>query len=134
MWKLSGVTPATERLMISGGSMAVTLPAAPTVSSRTPLTDDATWHQLRGQLDGLAEVFGDDPVLLNSYAVIHGNDPRASLLAEWLTSGLGRTAIADYRIGGRPAFHGLAAGLLWRSAGGAFVPRLRVQRLPSKSL
>jgi tungstate transport system substrate-binding protein len=103
MWRSTGAVPSAERLIVSGGSMAVTLQQADSQLAYT-LTDDATWHQLRGQLESLAEVFGDEPVLLNSYAVIYRNDQRASALAEWLTSGPGRTAIADYRIGGRPAF------------------------------
>ena len=110
LWQLAGVVPPAGRLVIGGGSMAVTLQQANSQLAYT-LTDDATWHQLRGQLESLAEVFGGDPGLLNSYAVIHrGDDSRAAALAAWLTIGGGREAIAAYRIAGRPAFSVWPAG------------------------
>lgn len=112
LWKLAGAMPPPDRLMVSGGSMAVTLHQADSQLAYT-LTDDATWHQLRGQLEDLAEVFGGGPELLNSYAVVYGGDDRrAAALAAWLTTGGGREAIAAYRIAGRPAFTVWPSGCL----------------------
>ena len=85
--------------------MAVTLMQADNHRAYT-LTDDATWGQLRGQLDGLVEIFSEDPALLNTYAVVHrGDDLAAGELASWLTTGRGRELIGSYVIGGRPVFH-----------------------------
>jgi len=104
LWKVSGVVPPADRLIVSGGSMAVTLQQADSQMAYT-LTDDATWLQLRGRLESLAALFGGGQELLNSYAVVYdGEDERAGALAAWLTIGRGRDAIAAYRIGGRPAF------------------------------
>jgi len=101
LWKLAGVTPS---LLVSGASMAVTLRQADSQLVYT-LTDDATWHQLQGEFGGLAELFADDPALLNTYAVIYpGENGRAAKLADWLTLGHGRELIAAFKIGDRPGF------------------------------
>lgn len=110
LWQLAGAAPATGRLLVSGGSMAVTLMQADSQLAYT-LTDDATWHQLRGRRDGLVQVFANDPALLNTYAVIHhGGDSAAAALAGWLTAGRGRELIGNYLIDDRPAFHLWPAG------------------------
>jgi hypothetical protein len=46
----------------------------------------------------------DDPILLNTYAVIHAGDPIAQRFADWLSRGDGRQRIAGHRVAGRPAF------------------------------
>ena len=104
LWKHAAASPTRERLPVSGASMAVTLRQADNQLAYT-LTDDATWRQLKGDLDGLAVAFEGDPLLLNTYAVLHpAGNARATRFAEWLTKGDGRSAIAAYQIDNNQVF------------------------------
>ena len=104
LWHRAGSSPPRERLLVSGAGMAVTLRQADTQLTYT-LSDDATWRQLKGELDGLAVAFEGDPLLLNTYAILHpAGNARAATLAEWLTQGDGRRAIATYQIDNQHVF------------------------------
>ena len=101
LWKLAGATPQG---LVSGAGMAVTLRQADSRGAYT-LTDEATWRQLQGDLDGLSVVFENDPTLLNTYAVIYaGENRQAATLSNWLTTGQGRELIAAFKIGDRAGF------------------------------
>jgi tungstate transport system substrate-binding protein len=103
LWKTAGVIPPPSRLIVSGQSMAVALRQTNERQGYT-LSDDATFWQLQSQLD-LAAVFNDDPLLLNTYAVIHPPGNRlAALFAEWLARGAGRDRVARYSVHGQVAF------------------------------
>ena len=87
--------------------MGTTLRIASETGAYT-LTDRATLTQHANTL-GLAIVFQDDPVLLNTYAVMfdpanpHRRD--AQVLFDWVCTGRGRLVIESYRIGQAPVFH-----------------------------
>ena len=104
LWKAAGATPDAARLPISGAGMGATLRQASERGAYT-LTDEATFSQLREQLQ-LQVVFDGDHRLVNSYAVVF--DPASSEAAQfatWLTEGKGRIAIANYRAGTTQPFH-----------------------------
>lgn len=102
LWKLAGLTPASDRLLTSGAGMGVTLRQASDQDGYT-LTDRATFEQLKSSID-MEIVWQGDARLLNTYAVIvnrrgqRGAD--AIRFATWLAEGSGRDAIAAYRIRG----------------------------------
>ena len=103
LWRTAGVDTTTERIAISGGSMAATIRQADAQLAYT-LADESTWWQLEGQLK-LQVLLANDAELVNTYAVIYlSSSPQALALAHWLTSGDGRGRIASYRIGDRNAF------------------------------
>jgi len=103
MWVMVGKAPRSDRLLISGGSMAQALRLTDEKRAYT-LSDEATFQQLQEKLS-LVQLFDGDPRLLNPYAVIHtpGNRP-AELFAGWLVDGAGRDLIAAYRVNGRLMF------------------------------
>ena len=102
LWKLAGVTPARDQRVIAGAGMGATLRIADQMDAYT-LSDRATFAQ---NAHGLAArlLFEGDSQLLNTYAVVHGDNAAAEAFAEWLLRGKGRDLIAAYRIGGQPAF------------------------------
>ena len=109
LWREAGSAPAAERLITTGEGMAATLRAANAVSAYT-LTDRATFAQLEQVLEAKI-LFQNDPVLLNTYAVIVSDDNTdpaahraATAFATWLAAGRGRELIAGVRIRGVPAF------------------------------
>jgi tungstate transport system substrate-binding protein len=103
LWRKANVDTATVRLLISGGSMATTLRQADQQLAYT-MSDESTWRQLEHQLQSRL-LFGDDPQLLNTYAVIYPRDSdHAAALASFLLSGEGRERISRFRIADRPAF------------------------------
>jgi tungstate transport system substrate-binding protein len=103
LWRWSGVTPPPGLLIVSGRSMALALRHADEINGYT-LSDDATFRQMRPQLDLVAFTIGDSR-LLNTYAVIHSqDDARAEVLADWLLYGEGRKRIVEFQIEGRAAF------------------------------
>lgn len=102
LWALAGTQPPPDRLVISGRGMAQALRHADEKQAYL-LADEATFWQLDDQLD-LAILVDGDPVLLNTYAVIHDGDPLAVQLAEWLSRGDGRRGLIAHRVAGRPAF------------------------------
>ena len=101
-WRSAGVTPAPERLIVSGRSMALALRHADEINGYT-LSDDATFRQLQPQLRLVAFTIGDGK-LLNTYAVIHRQDVHAARFADWLLKGDGRERIGEFQIEGRTAF------------------------------
>jgi len=103
IWKESGVTMPRDRLIISGTSMSLALRHADERQAYT-ISDQATFWQLRPQLD-LVELFAADATLINSYAAAYSRDnARAESFVNWLTRGDGRAKIAVYQVDGRPAF------------------------------
>jgi tungstate transport system substrate-binding protein len=102
LWRQAGLTPPSDRLLISGRGMALALRHADEKLAYT-LSDEATFWQLQPQLS-LIELFRDTR-LLNTYAVVYPRDrDDAARFANWLRQGDGRTIIVGYRIAGRPAF------------------------------
>jgi tungstate transport system substrate-binding protein len=102
--KRAGTWPGGGKLLISGKGMALALRHANETDGYV-LTDEATWWQFENDLTNLAVLFSEDPVLLNSYAVVHPKaNTAASALAEWLLNGEGRALIEAYRVAGKPAF------------------------------
>ena len=78
------------------------------------LTDQATFWQMQETLQ-LVELYGGDPMLLNTYAVVlPAGNAIAERFAQWLADGDGRERIASFTIGGQSAF------TVWpRGCGGA---------------
>ena len=104
LWMLAGVTPSPGRVLVSGVGMANTLRQADEKRAYT-LSDEATFWQLQRQLE-LVVVSEGDPLLLNTYSVIHPRDRKlAASFANWLTRGEGRERIGSHLIDGRQAFH-----------------------------
>jgi tungstate transport system substrate-binding protein len=109
-WKLAGISPSNDHLLTSGASMAVRLRQSASKQAYT-LSDQATWWQLEGELPELRQLLGDDPALLNTYALLYSRENRkAAALATWLTEGPGRALIGAYQIGGRRAYEVWPAG------------------------
>ncbi len=102
LWTMAGATPSSGKLIVSGRGMAQALRHAEEAHAYT-LTDEATFWQLDRELS-LEPMVEGDPVLLNTYAVIHAGDPVAQRFAEWLAGGDGRQRMADHRVAGRPAY------------------------------
>jgi tungstate transport system substrate-binding protein len=109
VWKESGVMMPNDRLMISGTSMSIALRHADERQAYT-ISDQATFWQLRDQLD-LVELFGADATLINTYAAAYSrHNARAQSFVEWLISGDGRAKISAYKVDGHPAFRLWPAG------------------------
>jgi tungstate transport system substrate-binding protein len=103
LWAAAGVTPDPARVIVSGRGMAQALRHADEARAYV-LTDEATFRQLSDNLD-LEIVVAGDPLLVNSYAVLHrGGQPRAAAFADWLTGDAGRAALGAFTIAGAPAF------------------------------
>jgi tungstate transport system substrate-binding protein len=103
LWKAAGLRPDQAQMRVSGQGMAVTLRQTDEQQGYT-LSDEATFWQLERQV-GLVTLFGADPRLLNTYAVVYpeANDT-AKGFAAWLAKGEGRERISAYRVQGRVAF------------------------------
>jgi tungstate transport system substrate-binding protein len=103
LWKAAGRQPSEDRLIVSGRGMAQALRHADEARAYV-LTDAPTFWQLAGSLEQRI-LFERDPLLLNTYAVIHprGND-RAAGLAAWLVSAEGKSALASFLIDGKRAY------------------------------
>ena len=102
LWSLAGAQPAAKHLVVAGSGMGTTLRVADNVAAYT-LTDLATFEQHARQLR-IALLFEDDPLLLNTYAVIvpagrHRAAARARRFAAWLADGNGRAVIERFRVG-----------------------------------
>jgi tungstate transport system substrate-binding protein len=103
LWNRAGIRPPPDRLLISGRGMALALRHANEVSGYT-LCDEGTFRQFE-RIVGLVILFSGDPVLKNTYSVVHSEaNARAARFAAWLTDGAGRDRITAYEITGRPAF------------------------------
>jgi tungstate transport system substrate-binding protein len=100
LWDAAGVRPTGERLVIAGASMGNTLRIASETASYT-LSDRATFDQLAPHL-ALSVVYGGDPILLNTYAVVADPSKAEGMrFARWLSSNAGRNAMADLLTSGR---------------------------------
>jgi tungstate transport system substrate-binding protein len=103
IWKLAGVRPPPDRLLVSGRGMALALRHADERNAYT-LTDQATFWQFENQLALTVLVMGD-PRLQNSYAVLHSrDDDAAARFVAWLVDGDGRRIVENFTVAGRPAF------------------------------
>jgi tungstate transport system substrate-binding protein len=103
LWKAAGRQPSPDRLITSGRGMAQALRHADEARAYV-LTDAPTFWQLARSLE-LRILFERDPLLLNTYAVVHrqGNDGAAALAA-WLVSAEGRAALGSFLIDGKRAY------------------------------
>ena len=103
LWAAAGVRPDDAQLQVSGQGMAVTLRQASEQRAYT-LADQATFWQLERQIE-LVPLVEADPLLLNTYAVVHPKTvDAAARFASWLVEGDGRARIAAFRVQGRTAF------------------------------
>lgn len=103
IWRAADVTPDPSRLIVSDAGMAAALINAHERQGYT-LSDEATFRQLRAQLN-LVPLLTDDPRLLNMYAVTYpAGNPTAAAFADWLVRGGGRTRFGAFEIEGTPAF------------------------------
>lgn len=100
LWKAAGQAPKGARLVAAGSGMGTTLRIAAVMGAYT-LTDRATFVQR--QEVGLAILFENDALLINTYAVtLDGSAPAAAeaeQFADWLCAGSGREAIRQFRVG-----------------------------------
>ena len=103
LWKAAGVTPASDRLVVSGGGMAKALLDTHERQGYT-LTDEATFRQMRSRVN-LEIVLTDDTRLLNTYAIVYAEGNRvAHVFSDWLTRGDGRAQLANYAVADTLAF------------------------------
>ena len=110
LWTLSGREPMGRWYRETGSGQGATLNMAAAIGAYA-LTDRASW-QAFGNRGGLLTLLDDPQSLQNQYSLIllptdrHPHIPAASVRAfvEWLTGEPGQTAIAEFRIGGKPAF------------------------------
>ena len=112
LWKNAGLDPAAGDgwYRSIGQGMGATLNTAAAVGGYA-LTDRGTWLSFknRGDLDVLVE---GDKRLFNQYGVMLVNPAKfahikaadGKAFVDWLVSGEGQTAIADYAINGQPLF------------------------------
>lgn len=108
LWAAAGTLPQPAHLIETGQGMSATLRVA---SSREGyvLTDEATLARLAGAVTVQA-LYGDDPALLNTYAVAilttarPARNEAADRFAHWLAEGGGQAHIDAFRINGRPVF------------------------------
>ena len=103
IWRMAGVTPARERLIVSGRGMALALRHANERGAYT-LSDEPTFDQFASDFT-LKLLADDDGHLLNSYAVLFPRqNSNAARFAEWLTQGKGKDAVGQFRVAGKHAF------------------------------
>lgn len=103
IWKLAGVKPPGDRLLVSGRGMALALRHADERSAYT-LSDQATFWQFEKQL-ALKVVAAGDPRLENTYAVIHPRqDQVAAKFSAWLVEGDGPRVVENFKVAGHSAF------------------------------
>ena len=112
IWEAGGLNPASfgPWYRETGSGMGTSLNVASAVNAYT-LSDRGTWLSFKNRGDLKILVQGD-PHLFNQYGVTLVNPARfphvkkdaALALMDWLTSGAGQKAIADYRIGGQQLF------------------------------
>lgn len=108
LWKLAGIAPQPSRRVAAGAGMGATLRIADQMNAYT-LADRATFLQ-HAPTVSVRILSEGDPRLLNTYAVVHGNEARAVRFSDWLAGSRGREIIAGYRIAGHPAFSVWPAG------------------------
>lgn len=114
LWAAARVVPEARRLIETGQGMSATLRVA---SSRHGyvLTDEATLARL-GDAVTVQALYGDDPALLNTYAVAilttarPARNEAADRFARWLAEGDGQAHIDAFRINGRQVFFRWPAG------------------------
>ena len=112
LWKTAGLDPASGDgwYRSIGQGMGATLNTAAAVGGYA-LTDRGTWLSFknRGDLDVLVE---GDKRLFNQYGVMLVNPSKfahikaadGKAFVDWLVSGEGQTAIAEYTVNGQPLF------------------------------
>jgi tungstate transport system substrate-binding protein len=115
LWAGAGVTinPASlpSWYITTGQGMAATLSVAAQKRAYT-LTDVATWLNNKSTLAPLVPLLTARRDMLNQYSIDLCNQAQhnavnstgAELLAEWLVSSSGQTALAAYKIGGRQVY------------------------------
>jgi tungstate transport system substrate-binding protein len=114
-WTLAGQRPDGRRLIISGRGMAQALRHADEAEAYT-LSDEATFHRLEQQLE-LAQLYGGDTLLVNTYAVLHDPiDEAADHFARWLAVGAGRSLVSAFTVDGRRQY------FVWPEGCGAAEP------------
>lgn len=92
LWKLAGVTPGADRLIVAGAGMGQTLRIASSTGAYT-LTDRGTFEALRDSLS-LRSLHAGDPRLLNTYAVLAKASNRGGFaFARWIAEGNGRAQL-----------------------------------------
>jgi tungstate transport system substrate-binding protein len=100
LWTLAKQRPATDRFIVSGRGMAQALRHADEAEAYT-LSDDATFYRFEQRLE-LAAHYRGDALLVNTYALLYRpDDTLAANLAQWLTSGTGRSLIRSFKVDGR---------------------------------
>jgi tungstate transport system substrate-binding protein len=111
LWRLAGVRPGADRLIVAGAGMGQTLRIASSTGAYT-LTDRGTYESLRQSLQ-LAELHSGDRLLMNTYAVVAPPERSSGLaFARWLAEGEGQKALADALSSG-----GIRGFQLWPSGG-----------------
>lgn len=119
LWKAAGIDPTNQPWYRDiGGGMGAALNAAAAMGAIT-LTDRGTWLSFANKAD-LIPLVESDPVFINRYDVIQLNPAThptakhqpAQILARWLTSPDGQTAIGSLTTAGEQLFHPDAASPL----------------------
>lgn len=112
LWRLAGVRPSSDRLIVAGAGMGTTLRIAGETDAYT-LTDRATFAQHARRLR-LVVVAEGGRHMLNTYAIlVESSGPgasRAQVFADWISDGSGRTVVSTYRINGVDGVCHLACG------------------------
>jgi tungstate transport system substrate-binding protein len=109
-WKSANVNPRGSWYLAAGQGMGQVLTMASQLEGYT-LTDRATYAAYKDKT-GLETLVDGDPKMFNPYGVIvvnpqrhpHANHAGAMSFAEWLTSGEGQKAIAEFKINGVQMF------------------------------
>ena len=113
LWQASGVdsqSASGKWYRETGSGMGATLNTGVGMGAYV-MTDRATWISFKNKADYKILVQGDDD-LFNQYGVIlvnpkkcpHVNQAAAQKFINWLVSGEGQRAIADYKLGGKQLF------------------------------
>jgi tungstate transport system substrate-binding protein len=100
LWKLAGLSPGADVVIVSGAGMGATLNQASETGTYT-LTDRGTYEQFKGKRE-LKELYSGDPRLLNTYAVVADpSNENGIRFARWMADGNGRGAVQSLLDGGR---------------------------------
>lgn len=117
LWAQFGIQPVdSDWYRETGSGMGATLNMAQAMEAYT-LSDRATWLAFKNK-DGVDVVFEGDPNLFNQYGIIvvsqrafpHVNLQSARQFADWVTSGAGQDAIANFTVNGTQLFYPNGSG------------------------
>lgn len=117
LWTQFGIQPVNaDWYRETGSGMGATLNMAQAMEAYT-LSDRATWLAFKNK-DGVDVVFEGDPNLFNQYGIIvvsqrafpHVNLQSARQFADWVTSGAGQDAIANFTVNGTQLFYPNGSG------------------------